>query len=868
MSDLKNVKTVPDYLKSGDFEHIQGVLNEEPSWLTKLLASRLTPNIAIDVAAVQRLKDLGQSGPVVYAMKYRSIYDLQVLRMRLATLGAPLPAFVFGLSSLEIASTAKFFKLWKHNFSELYHEHTMPQPMDEKAAKEILEKGGAGVFFLVDEKTSRSRYIHPENDPLSILLNVQGQMNASIAVVPMFFLYDRALRKAVRPPWESFIGDSDNPGPLTRLYLSLRRWTEPSLLVGEPVHMIAEFEEFGSETDWEDLPYELRKRLIESINNEIRVNRGPEKMSRTEIKERVLQTPRVQKAVCAAGADSEQENRKKAEAYVDEIAADQRFQVHHVLYYVLSWMFRKIFDGVDTRDSEFSRLKEANTKGSIIFVCSHKSHFDYLLTGFLCFVNQMSIPHMAAGKNLSFWPVGPVLRHAAAFFIRRTFRGLSLYTDVFAAYLNVLIQQKVNINFYIEGGRSRTGKLMPPKLGMLGLLLETLEDKGVEDLCFAPNFAAYEQIPEEKSYLKELAGREKQKESFWAFMRARKILKKSFGKVYLRFHEPVSFKSFCEKAGISADDFFARDKRRLVQELAYYLMYCMAKSGVVTAVELAAAAIVGNGMSQTPAPVFSQNSIYLAEALKHNNIELGRNLAPLEPGLQEALAVFYNRKFLFEDPEPDRNALIVNHQRKPNLFFYKNALLNYIWPESFVSLLLLANPDGLTQNSLESEFGKLKTICLKEIIYNPLEDDATIVERTLNFFRSRDFVTMDAQQGVSLKNVLPLKCYAGLFQDIALTYKWVLERGSEMDSGRASHKTIAKQLMKLSQEKQETTPRLTPPIYAVIVGAAMARFGELGIMSPKDSNDVPAPQEPVLTRETALELLDRVSAVGDDWNES
>ena len=287
---------------------------------------------------------------------------------------------------------------------------------------------------MVDEKTSRNRYIHPEEDPLSILLSVQGHINASITVVPMFFLYDRALKKAVRPFWESVLGDSDEPGPLTRVYLSQRRWTVPSLLVGEPVHMVAEFEEFGAETNWEDLPYELRKRLTESINNEIRVNRGPEKISRTEIKERVLQTPRVQKAVCAAGAGSEQDNRKKAESYVDEIAANQYSQVHHFLYYLLDWIFSKVFDGVVTKESEFSELKEANSQSSIIFVCSHKSHFDYLLIGFLCFVNQMAIPYMAAGKNLSFWPIGPVFRGAGAFFIRRTFRGLSLYTDVFAAY--------------------------------------------------------------------------------------------------------------------------------------------------------------------------------------------------------------------------------------------------------------------------------------------------------------------------------------------------------------------------------------------------------------------------------------------------
>ena len=123
----------------------------------------------------------------------------------------------------------------------------------------------------------------------------------------------------------------------------------------------------------------------------------------------------------------------------------------------------------------------------------HKSHLDYLLVGYLAFVNQMAIPYMAAGKNLSFWPVGPVLRNAGGFFIRRTFKGLGLYPHVFAAYLKVLVKEKVNINFYIEGGRSRTGKLLPPRVGMLAFLLQSVKEGSVKDLTFVPTFVGYDQ---------------------------------------------------------------------------------------------------------------------------------------------------------------------------------------------------------------------------------------------------------------------------------------------------------------------------------------------------------------------------------------
>ncbi len=255
---------------------------------------------------------------------------------------------------------------------------------------------------------------------------------------------------------------------------------------------------------------------------------------------------------------SEEDIRKKAEAYVDEIAADPHLQMHHFLFYVLKWMFKKVFSGVDLREADFAALKDLGAEKSLILIPCHKSHFDYLLIGFFCFINQMAVPYFAAGKNLSFWPVGSILRNGGAFFLRRTFRGQDVYAQVFAAYLKVLVKEKANIIFYMEGGRSRTGKLLPPKVGLLAFLLETVAEHAVDDLTFVPAFIGYDQIPEETSYLRELAGREKRKETFFEVVRARELLKRSFGKVYVRFDKPVSFREFC---GEKQDGTLARRER-------------------------------------------------------------------------------------------------------------------------------------------------------------------------------------------------------------------------------------------------------------------------------------------------------------------
>ena len=280
----------------------------------------------------------------------------------------------------------------------------------------------------------------------------------------------------------------------------------PELLVGEPVRLLEQFEEFGSDKPWEDLPLEVRKELIKSINVRIRINRGPEKLSPAEIKGIVLQDPRVQKAVCELVADKglpEAKVLKEAEAYVDEIANKTSIHMYHLLYIALQRIFSRIFSGIDVKENQFATLKRANMDGSLVFVSCHKSHFDYLLVGVQCFMNNMAIPLMAAGQNLAFWPVGPILRHGAAFFLRRTFKGLGMYADVFAAYVKALVKDHTNIKFFIEGGRSRTGKLLPPKVGLLGFLLQAIDEGAVRDLAFVPTFVGYDQIPEEKSFLKE-----------------------------------------------------------------------------------------------------------------------------------------------------------------------------------------------------------------------------------------------------------------------------------------------------------------------------------------------------------------------------
>ena len=865
MKQIDKGQTVPEYLRDGRFLHLEAVLDQEPPWILRKLVSLLSSRVRIDDLVAQKLRDLAGNSAIVYAMKYRSTYDLHFLRMRFAALGLPIPSFLFDASVYRTGSFKKTFKVWQTKLSALLKGEKQDGTVNEGVLKQIMDAGDAAILFLVDEKTSRSRYVSPESDPIQVLLDLQGRMAKSIAVVPMMILYDRAPRTVIRPFWESFLGDPDQPGLIRRILSAIRHWTVPELLVGEPVHMIAQFEEFGSSKPSDTLSFEVRKELIESVNARIRVSRGPEKLSRTEIKERVLQDPRVQRAVrelVNGKGVTETKVRKKAESYVDEIAADPHLQIHHFLYYVLQWMFRKVFAGVDLKESDFAALKQLTAQGSLIFVPCHKSHFDYLLLGFLCFINDMAVPYFAAGKNLSFWPVGPLLRNGGAFFLRRTFRGLDLYTHVFAAYLKVLVKEKANIIFYLEGGRSRTGILLTPKVGLLTFLLQTVEEGAVDDLTFVPTFIGYDQIPEENTYLRELAGRDKQKESLFSIIRAREILKESFGKVYVRFHKPIRFTRFCNQWGMEwqSGKVAVRENRKFVNDFAYHLMHGIVRSGVVTPIGLVAAGLVCSGLGKVPHKGLVSAVQTFSLALRKHRFEFAESLDSLENVVQEALGLFKFRGFVETEAEEGAGDTLytINEQKRANLQFYKNSLINYLWPESLVASAVIGGGFGTTDLTPEirEAFGFLKELLSQEIIVDPLEEDNTNLETPFHSFVENGWIPGNVAGVEQAGKNGPLQSLSGILADILEIYYLALCATEGIKSGGINQKEFAKQMVKAAEDLRRSEPnRPIPSMPMVLVGNALNRFAQMGILDYSHSRKyIKSVSDPVLLEQTRNSL--------------
>lgn len=208
-----------------------------------------------------------------------------------------------------------------------------------------------------------------------------------------------------------------------------------------------------------------------------------------------------------------------------------------------------VWSGIHVSSEEVLRLrgvaeKAAKDQHSIIFLPCHRSHVDYVSLQIICYRLGLALPTVVAGDNLNFPLVGSFLQHAGAMWIRRSFGDDQLYTTLVQAYIDTLLQNGYNFECFVEGGRSRTGKLLPPKFGILSFLLDSVASGRVKDAIICPVSTQYDKVIEVDSYISELLGQPKPKENLKDFLSASSVLSLKLGRVDVRFHEPWSLRGF------------------------------------------------------------------------------------------------------------------------------------------------------------------------------------------------------------------------------------------------------------------------------------------------------------------------------------
>lgn len=370
--------------------------------------------------------------------------------------------------------------------------------------------------------------------------------------------------------------------------------------VGDPVSLRSRMEEAGGDTL---SAVELAARLTRAQRAIFRRQRasriGPDLSHRRTIVFRVLRTRAVRTAMAAERRAKGLSRRKAlavATGYAEEIAANYSHVFVTFMETFLRWLWNRLYDGVNFSHAE--TLQRVSQDREIVFVPCHRSHMDYLLLSYVIYTQGYAVPHIAAGINLNIPVVGRLLRKGGAFFMRRSFAGNALYTAVFMQYLAAIMGRGHSIEYFIEGGRSRTGRLLQPKTGMLSMTVRSYLRNPRRPVVFVPVYFGYERLVEARTYLSELSGATKRKESIGDLVRALRVLREKFGRVHVNLGEPIELDAVLDRQSADWRQQSLEDEGRMpwvagaVSELAETIMQRINSAAAVSPINLLALALL------------------------------------------------------------------------------------------------------------------------------------------------------------------------------------------------------------------------------------------------------------------------------------
>jgi len=421
--------------------------------------------------------------------------------------------------------------------------HGLPEPLD--GLKPPLP--ARSVLFL-ERRTGfwGDRIDHRISAPMRQLVAAAAtDRSLEVDLIPVTVMWGRApdregswLRVLLSENWERV-------GRFRRFLAVVVNGRNLFVQFGDPVSLRAALD------DGADAPRAVR-RLTRTLRVALARQRaaaiGPDLSHRRTIVTQVLRAGAVRRAMAdemRSKKISRREALKLGQDYAAEIAANYSHVFVAIMARILTWFWTRLYDGVELH--HFDQLQKLADGNEIVYVPCHRSHIDYLLLSYAIYYKGYAVPHVAAGINLNMPLLGRFIRKGGAFYIRRSFKGNTLYTMVFMKYLGLMMARGHSIEFFIEGGRSRTGRLLQPKTGMLSMTLRSYLRDPRRPVVFLPVYFGYERLVEGKTYIGELSGEAKEKESVFTLLRTLPALRQKFGKVHVSFGEAVHLHDILRK---------------------------------------------------------------------------------------------------------------------------------------------------------------------------------------------------------------------------------------------------------------------------------------------------------------------------------
>ena len=425
---------------------------------------------------------------------------------------------------------------------------------------------------------------------------------------------------------------------------------------------------------------------------------GPDLSDRRNLVDKLIYSPAIKHAIEAEALETGTSNREArilAKSYANEMVNDYSHSIVRGFYKFLTWLWTQLYDGVEVH--HFERVRELAADYELIYVPCHRSHVDYLLLSYVIYKRGLSIPYVAAGDNLDVPVLGPLLRGAVAFYIRRSFRGNALYTAVLREYMHTLITRHTPIEYFIEGGRSRSGRLLPPKMGMLAMTVHSQLRQTNKPVVFIPTYIGYERIMEGGTYIGELKGKPKESESLMGLLKVGRKIERIFGNVHLSFGTPLHLSEFMQKFEVPANslpadrtDTLLDDKASaMVDNIGVKVMQHINKAAVVTPVSLLSLVLLSAPKAALDEEICrEQIALYqgLAQQLPYSDDTVITDMTP-----QQIIDYGIKLKLIERIPHILGDIIQVAGKQAALLSYFRNNILHVFILLSFLAALVARN---------------------------------------------------------------------------------------------------------------------------------------------------------------------------------
>ena len=465
----------------------------------------------------------------------------------------------------------------------------------------------------------------------------------------------------------------------------------------------------------------------------------------SEIRSLIHNAPRIQQKIFEL---STKDPNKKPHEVIKELNAQVDFTLNTIIstmsmpvVRVFAWGLRKvwrmIYEKVVVDQNALQNFKKftLEAKGPVVIVPTHRSYIDFLIVSYVFFAYKINLPYIAASKDfIKVFLLNHIFRKSGAFLVQKT-TGDDLHMAILTEYIQQLLKDSQLLEFFIEGTRSRSGKCLNPKFGLLSICTDTYFSGQVPDVHFLPVTINYERVLEGETFPLELVGENKVTESLTHMISYFKILRQNLGKIYIVLSEPISLKQFNTK--------YQGNPKDITEMLGYEIVYKLQENIVVMATSIVSAILLMHRRVIPEDEIIKKvqwiRDEIEARKVKVGGIDSGASQITVRNALSHLSHVIIHRKDLFQP------SVCINADYKSILLlsYYRNSLVHVFAAEAIVVCTLysfgeiIAWGEGILLDRLIEESNFLGSILESEFINRHLIYEKAYIEKTIDFLIKR-----------------------------------------------------------------------------------------------------------------------------------